>query len=824
MRMKGRIFSSFLLAFLLVLSSVPVAFNSTPPSQSNPSVIPGSAANLNGPYVNSITYPFFATDHASVDALLAGQGNILDYPPDFADLQTALATQYVNVTSAFGTNFEQLMFNMYSPADPGYYLGFRQAIAQLVNYTYIQDTVLNGIQGLVSQNWFIPSAFGPYSTNDINTYTTTLSGASAALQKAASEGLAITYDASGHPSSSQTGTGFFCTSGQTGIWKFSNGTDFSPKFYTRIDHPTWLDSSNNIAKDAAEIGLCLDVIPLNHFSSVYPVVFNEYSDRWAMYFGGNSYGAPLNPVGSLYFTYTQAGIRLGPYLGDTYHFYNSTFERIADQMHATGNVTLAEADSRQLIQILSYQIPALMMWWDAFAIPSLNTHGGTYWSGYPNVPAFGTWSYGTGYFTELNMHMVNPTNGDPITGGNAVVNMHEAPDDYNILFAGSVYDFDVINSVFYDTPIVAPPGAPYISSMIPWMLTTLPTFGSNTGGNQFDVNMTTPHGYKMVDGQVLHLNFMSNITWQDNVPFTAADYNFSLWYSDLNGVYGPYIGNNNSNYIGELPSLLDSTVQSKTDMTIYLNSTSQTDWLYALAAPTLAEHLWSHVSSADFRNDVDPTSPANAVHGTLLMTGTDGFYWAKYVTGQYVTVDRFPGYFRTNIHAWQVSPVTAGNAEAVSFAMTQQGTPIPSSATVNAYATLNGKAVANVPLTLGSNGNWTGSFSTTGWTGGFYEVTVNGTYTDSFGQPHTALQFYGMQVTGAAPPTTSTTSTTSSTHPTTSTTQPTTSTTQPTTSTTAPPTSSASPSPDYTYYYIAAIVVVIVIIAGVAAYTRRKPS
>jgi len=541
-----------------------------------------------------------------------------------------------------------------------------------------------------------------------------------------------------------------------------------------------------------------------------------------MYFGGNSYGSPLNPVGALYFTFTQAGIRLGPYLGDTYHFYNSTFEQIADQMHATGNATLAQADSRKLVQILSYQIPALMMWWDAFNIPSLNTHSGNYWSGYVSVPAFGTWSYGTGYYTELNMHMVSPVTGDPITGGAAVVNMHEAPDDYNPLFAGSVYDFDVINSIFFDTPIVGPPGSPYISTMYPWMLTSLPQFGGPL--DQLGVNMTTPHGYKMVDGQVIKLNFMDNITWQDNVPFTAADYNFSLWYEDLNGVYGPYTGNNNSNYIGEIPTLLDSTVQNRTSMTIYINSTSQTDWLYALTAPTLAEHLWSHVSGAQFRNDIDPTSPSNAVGGTLLMTGTDGFYWAKYVTGQYVVVDRFPGYFRTNIHAWQVPPVQAGNAEAVSFAMTQQGTPIPSSATVKATATLGGKQVASIPLTLGCKGNWTGSFTTTGWAGGFYEVTVNGTYTDTYGQSHTALEFYGMQVTAAPPPTTSTPPPTTSTPPpTTSTPPPTTSTPPPTTST-PPPTSSVSPAPNYTAYYIAAVVVVIIIIAGVAAYSRRKPS
>jgi Carboxypeptidase regulatory-like domain/Bacterial extracellular solute-binding proteins, family 5 Middle len=861
----------FLLAFPAALASVPVAAAAST-TVTNPSVIPGTQANLNGPYVNSITYPFFTTDHASIDALLAGQGNILDYPPDFADLQTALSTQYVNVTTAVGTNFEQLMFNMYSPNDPGYYLPFRQAIAQVVNYTYMQDTVLEGALGLVSQNWFIPSAFGPYTTNSIHIYSTDFAAASAALAKDPQ----IMYDASGHPSGAQTGTGFFCTTSQTGVWKFINGTDFSPKFYTRIDHPTWLDSSNNIAKNAASIGLCLDVIPVNHFSSIYPIVFNDFSNRWAMYFGGNSYGAPLNPVGALYFTFTQAGINLGPYLGDTYHFYNSTVEQLADDMHSTGSVTQAESDSQKIIQILSYQIPALMMWWDAFNIPSLNNHGGTYWSGYVNVPAFGTWSYGTGYYTELNVHRIDTTTGAALPGGSAVVNMHEAPDDYNILFAGSVYDFDVINSIFYDTPIAAPPGNPYISSMYPWMLTSMPTFGGPL--DQLNVSMTTPHGYKMVDGQVIKLNFMDNITWQDNVPFTAADYNFSMWYEDVNGAYGPYVGNNQSNYVGEIPSLLDSTVQNKTAMTIYINSTSQTDWLYALAGvPVLAQHLWSHVSSTQFNNDVDPTSPSNAVGGTLLMTGTDGFYWSKYVVGQYVTVNRFPGYFRTNIHAWQLPGVQAGNAEPVSFAITQQGTAIPSSATVKAVASLNGQQAASIPLTLGTNGNWTGSFSTTGWAAGFYEVTVNGTYTDSNGLAHTALEFYGLTVTSPPPPSLAnlqvtvtgtggtplsgasvtvngqTKTTDSSGQATFDSLSPGTVTvsvsatgyqgksssvtltagqtatasislTASTTSTTTTPTTTTPTSAtNYTWYYVAAAIIIVVLVVGAVALSRRKP-
>jgi hypothetical protein len=783
--------SAVLLGILLTFTVLPQAF-AVAPSQSNPSVVQGSKALLNGPYISQVTYPFFTSDHSSVDALLAGQGEIMDYPPDYPDLQTALSTEYVNVTTAFGANFEALIFNMYSPADPGYYLPFRQAIAQLVNYTYLQSTVLNGLAGgLVSQNPYIPQAFGNYSTNDIYSYGTSLAGATASLK----HDPAIAWNPTAHPSNGAASSAFACSSSQVGVWQWAtstgsgipNGTDFTPIFVTRPDHATWYTESQQIWNYAAQIGLCIQLKPVTGFGTgAYPIVYAAYSNNWAMYFGGSSYGSPLNPVSAEYFTYGQAGIVLGP-LDDTSYFYNSTIQPLLNKMFFTGNSTLAELDSQKVVQMLTYQIPSLIMWWDAWSIPTLNSHSGTYWSGYVNVPGFGTWSFGTGYYTLLNVHTVNKITGEPETGGTVTVNLHEAPDDYNLMFAESVYDFDVINSIYFDTPMAAPPGSPTLGSMIPWMLTSPPVTVRG-------VNMTTPHGYKMVDGQTISLNFMKNITFQDNVPFTANDYNFSLWYLNLNGVYGPYVNNTPTDYAGLLPTLLDSKVTGKYSMTIYINSTSSSDWLTALTAPALPEHLWTHVSSTELNGDVDPTSPSNDVNGQLLMTGVGAFYWAKYVTSQYVTLDRFPGYFRTNIHAWQLPQVAPGSTEPLSFAVTQTGTPIPASAVATATATLNGGSAKTVSLSYSStaNGNWTGSFDTTGWTPGFYEVTVNATYTDSFGQAHTALEFYGMTVGTVVTTTTSSTSTTTTT------------------------------SANYTAYYVAAIVVVIVIVVGAVAYSRRS--
>jgi hypothetical protein len=803
---KEKLFVILLVTILAIPSGqfVFVSYGAT--SHSNPSVVPGSQALTVGPYINKVTYPFFTSDHASDSALIAGQANIIDYPPPIADYQNILNTPYINTTVEYGASFESLFFNQNSAKDAGYYFPFRQAVAQIVNYTYMQDVALNGVQGIVSSNVFIPAAFGNYTTNDIYQYHTSLQGANTSL----AQDPQIAWNAKASPTN--VGTEYACTSSQVGVWQYAtsagsgkaNGTDFNPKFYARPDFATWYTASQQIWRDAAKIGLCIDLKSVSHFSSVYPIVFAGFSDKWAMYFGGNSYGVPLNPVGTLEFGYGQQGIALGPLAGNPTKFYNSTVQAVIDDMVHSGSVAQQQADSRQIVKYLSYLIPQELMFWDTWAIPSLNNYGGTYWSGYVDTPGFGTWSFGTGYFTLLNLHRVNPTTGATISGGTGIVNLREAPDDYNVAFAGSVYDFDLLNAIYFDTPIASNPASPYITNVLPWMLTSPPK-------TQLPVNMTTPHGHKLVNGQVIHLNFMDNITFQDNVRMTANDYNFSLWYLNLNGAYGPYVGNNQSNYVGLVPALADSQVQNKTSMTIYVNSTSQTDWQYVLTNPVLPEHLWSHVGSSAFNGDIDPTSAANAVNGQLLITGVGAFYWSSFVQSQYATLSRFPGYFRSNIQAHQLPQMASGASQPVSLAITQMGTPIPSSASVSVTAQMKGGTPQTMTLTHGSNGNWTGTLTTTGWAPGFYKVTVNGTYTDSSGLQHEALQFYGLDVTGASTTThsTQTTSSASTSHHT-------------TTSSTGTQSTAA---PDYTIYYAAAaVIVVILVVVGIAARSRRKPS
>jgi protocatechuate 3,4-dioxygenase beta subunit len=745
--MKSKL-TAILLGLLLVLPAAPLAFLATGGSVSNPSVISGSSANLVGPYVNGVTYPIFANDHASLDSLLAGTANILDYKVNnLADLQTAESATNANVTSEYGSSFEDIIFNMYCATGTsaincpaGNQLAYRQAIAQLFNSSYAQQTVQSGVLALVNQNPYLPASFGLFSTNNIHVYTYSESVANATL----AHDPQIAFNPTAHPSNG-VGSEYACSASQTGVWQYAtsmgsghaNGTDFTPKFYTRSDHADWFLESQQIWHSAAAIGLCFDMKAVSGFGSIFPIVYAAYSNAWSSYFGGASYSAPLNPTSAQYFGYGTAGF-VTPF-DNTGHFYNSTVQALLNDEFTTSNTTRAEQDAQQVVQILTYQIPTFNLWWDNWAIPSLNNNAGTYWSGYVDTPGFGTWTFSTGFWTLLNLHRINPTTGAAMTGGTAIVNMHEAPDDYNIWFATSVYDFDVINSVLFDTPMVTTPGNPTPAGLVPWMLTTAPTV--TTG-----VNAMSPHGHKVVNGMEIQMSFAKNITWADGVPFTANDYNFSLWYANANGVYGPY-STNTGNYVGVLPSLADSQVTGKYTMTIWLNTTAPSQFLVAMTGiPTVPEHLWSHVSTSAFNGDINPVDSANDVNGVLLETGASAFYWSHFVQGSYISLVRNPGYFKTNIHAWQLPAVQVGSAEPLSFAIAPEGTAIPSSASATVTATqVGGSGSASATLTLGSSGNWTGSLSTTGLAQGFYEVTVNATYTDANGF-HTALQFYGLTV------------------------------------------------------------------------------
>ncbi len=658
------IVSLFLLG-LFPLFTVNLSVNAASSTISNPSVILGSQAALNGPRVSALKYYIFSSDHSSLQAVQSGETNIMDFPPgSLSDTQAALADSNLNVTSQTGTSLDQIYFNNYnggsSTSAPSPLVGanvnFRQAIEHLINFTYVQDVVEGGVLGVASPNNLLPSAWGAYSTNSITTYPFGLTLANQSLARDSQ----LAYSATAKQPS---GTGFACNGG-TGAWEFAgsnglpNGTIVEPKFVTRSDFNDIYQTSQAIWNNAAQIGLCFNLEPVGSFAAADPIVFAAYSYNWDMYMGGVSFSIPLNPVNTLFEEFTASPGWTTPFF-NTGHYYNSTIESLLHQAYTDTNITSQEAISRTIVQDLSTQIPLLPVVWVAVTIPSLNQNPttGQMWAGYVNVPLFSTWTFASNEFTILNAHIVNTTTGGTETGGTFAIGERNAPENLNAFQGISIYDFDILGGL-YDSPLIFNPAQPDIAHLVPWMLTSLPTVQSN-------VNMTTPHGYKMVNGMVLTMNFMKNITFADNVPMTANDYNFSLWVGNPTGAsysagtcsapcWTKYVNNSANDYTGAFPNLLDSQVSSNNPYseTVYLNASDNTDYLLATTQTVFPEHLWQNINSSYF-SSLDATTAT--VNGASLETGTGPFYFSTYVHNQYVLENRNPGYFRTDIKDWALN-------------------------------------------------------------------------------------------------------------------------------------------------------------------------
>jgi len=830
----------------MVLLGISAAFSINVKAQSassfsNPSVIPGTQAPLNGPRVSAVKYPIFTSDSASLGSVLSGQTQIIDYTPsDVADVQTALSTSFLNVTSQAGSSFEYMLFNSYSPKDPGYYLPFRQAIAHLINYTYISDTVLdNGLEGVATPALFLPSAFGAYVPTNFTVYSNSLALANQSLALDPQ----IAYSATDkQPTASNT---IACT-GNTGVWEYAtsvgsgkpNGTAFIPDYITRPDHPTWFTFAQNLWQSAAEIGLCLNLHQVVHYSSVYPIIYAGYSDNWAMYDGGSAYSGVLDPVFNSYFPYTSAGIAGGPQANPTY-FNNATITQYLHNAYYTANATYSEEQASLGIALIQQQIPWVNLWWDNWIIASLNNFNGIYWSGYVNVPAGSTWQSSNAFYQGLSVHRVDPATGKTIVGGTFGVGQHEAPDGFNVLSDNSVYDAEIYN-MLYDSGEIFTPDNPTLGGLIPWMFADVPSYTGN-------LNMTTPDGYRMVNGMEVTLNFLNNVTFVDNVQMTAADYNFSLWYENLNGAsynattgvcsaacWKPYANNVAARLTATQPDLIDSVVNSTYTMTVYMNGTGIEDYVGATGALVIPMHLWSQVNSTALNvNDAGLSDASGKVDGISLLAGTGPFYFGQYVPNQYSIIYRNPGYFKTDIWDWSFNGAT-GSQVPVSFNITQMGTPIPSSASVKAWLLQNNSPLSSTTATLSlSGGSWTGSIPTASLSPGFYEIVVNGSYTDSYGLAHTALQFWGLNLAQGISSTTSSSTSQSSSVSTTSSASSPTSSVSTTSSTSTPPVSSSSSSSTSSSttsssgnnltLIAAAVVVVIVVIAAVAVVMMRRP-
>ncbi len=498
----------------------------------------------------------------------------------------------------------------------------------------------------------------------------------------------------------------------------------------------------------------------DNFSTIKPPVFNytyaKANDKWDMYtFGWIVSAEPNWP--DFFFTSEYAGVV------DFGNYYNPEMDYWGNILYYdAANVSIAQ-EAAWNIQKTFYQTLPYIIWFYEPELYSVWTSG---WSGYALIPTTGP-STSTGlYYTLLNVH---PTG--QAYGGTYTEALHGVPTSLNPLYQTNwVWQIDVWENV-YDSPIGTPPTGVTSLATMPWMATysienetTTPLGHGNGWWNPFNAS-------KIVNGQVITLNFFHNLTWQDGVPITAYDYNFSLYYWDLQGLSG---ASTPDSYASAPPYGLLATYippNNPYEIKLYVNSTNLWN-IYTLDIALIPEHIFKYFSPsavASSTGAMDTTLPANQISGLsgYLESNTtklpEYIYWLPNLevgsgpftfvswnkVSNVITLVRNIHYYRSAWWAFQQSAIagkpftytatineTIYNPTSSSFEGVAPGTtgtiPITNATGYVEVLSNSSQVLAKAPLQGGANGVYTATINTSSLAPGLYEVFTNATYT-SFG-------------------------------------------------------------------------------------------
>jgi hypothetical protein len=860
--MKSFKYFATAIALLMIFSSLPlVSYASTP------GVLSGSQVALHGPLVNAIKFTVIGSDSTLFSSLASGtiQGPEWYFSTGSFFQAATNKNLYANSTTTY--SFYGFAFNMVRPVTNDTH--FRLAIQDLQDYGTLQSTVLSGVAGSAAPDLY-PCVVYP-TVCDPSLYagfTFSQSAAVAQLKLVHNDVPAFTWTNSSDALSSYK-------------W-FYNGVQWSPNLWYRIDDPLRTQAALRLVYNAQGIGLTINAQGTAHASGVVyhpslsavispgaynpstgynsPPVFNyslaETTDTWDMY----TFGWITSP--NYIWAYSFFNSQFVTVTLNYDNFYNRSMDYYTNQMNYATTLAAASSAAKSVGQVFSQQLPYVMLFYTN-QLYAVYLNG---WAGYVNYASTGPMtSYGM-YYSSLNLHPAGQA-----TGGTFTYAVHAVSDAtgmdplYNTNW---VWQADLWSNI-YDSALAFNPMAPTTAlSFVPWEgAYTVASFNGKTGSGAgwFDFqtakNALSPQN--IVSGQEITFNLYKNMTFFDNTPVTANDFNYSLWVNNVAGAlpdnYAPLYGYTLAGPTGLIATYVPPS--NPYQLQIYVNSSSV--WNIAnVGVPIFPQHIFKYfnadlVSGGTAALDTTLTF-ANAASGcSCLATGvtttnaplwlrdeynlevSNGPFWLKSfdpTTGS-GEMDKNVNYYRA---AWYAGAPSASAGSTYTFSTTiaenifnsgsstlagvsagQTGSAPITNATGTVTLYLNNAKVGTpVPLTAGSNGQYTAAINTAGLTSGLYELVVNATYS-FLGLPRIWYQAAGLQVTGAV--TTTTTSTTSTSTSTTSTTTSTTSTTTSTTSTSTTTTStSTSSSVDYTPYIIGGVVVVIIIIIAVALATRRR--
>ncbi|QQG49491.1 MAG: hypothetical protein HY247_04115 [archaeon] len=667
----------------------------------------GAQTQTHGPLVDKVIISVYTTEGGMQGAVAAGTIQAPEWTfstgaytslgsnPDVIENSTV---SY----SWFGIAFNTLKF-------PGSNVHYRRAIQDLQDYSYIQATILNGVEGTASPDVLPCAAYGAAcqpmdgSNSSVRSYSLNLTAAASELLQA----------------------GLFCdgctasTANSSTLWFKDAGhtLPFSPDLWRRTTHHRnpW---GARTSFEASQIGLSFN----NHLVGGGGAQANCFLPNAAEVTTPGSYNSGTggnNPqvtngtaITADHCDMLTFGFISGPAFNGNLQEYNSQFSGIPtntmnydDQSSTVTNATHVNINVATNKVLLAPDAATANRWAKNFAIgysqqlPTVmgyfenelfadNSNG---WTGYANLATQSPNDLTGLFYTLLNVHKCGSSTCDldtsyPFTanagvvGGTFKLALQQVSDQdglFPLYNTNWVWQADVYGSI-YDTALATPPSQTnVVNAFMDYMTTShsIVGFSGMTPGGKAEFNYQQLKGagqhtaQNIVSGQKITLNFANNITFYDQIPFTATDYQFSLDFTNVAASPNyPDSASPFSGIAGGSAGLIASVVTSKYSIDIYLNSSSFWN-LPNVLVPVFPQHMWKyfntdHVStllstvdttkSFFFVNAYSTQNAPKAPKWIFFLNNLEvgsGPFWLKSWdtptgTGE---IDRNPYYFRT---AW----------------------------------------------------------------------------------------------------------------------------------------------------------------------------
>jgi len=138
-----------------------------------------------------------------------------------------------------------------------------------------------------------------------------------------------------------------------------------------------------------------------------------------------------------------------------------------------------------------------------------------------------------------------------------------------------------------------------------------------------------------VKGTRVAVNLVKNATWQDGVPFTASDINFTIWQAGKVWRLLRYDSET-------IRNVYKTEVPNPNTIVVYVNGTSWVYWLDILGTRPLPRHIWEGLRDPE----ADPSKISNPLRPTLTnLLGTGPFIFGQMVPGSFIAESWNPSYF-----------------------------------------------------------------------------------------------------------------------------------------------------------------------------------